>query len=104
MLTYNLCQLVLEKKIELLSKYRNSIITKKEEEEKLEQKRITAVLDLTFLDFLKIFLEYGYENNNLTIKIDEQKYGFSEINLENFKKKDYIQYFNDIIEEAQKNK
>ena len=108
-----------EKKIELLSKYRNSIITKKEEEEKLEQKRITAVLDLTFLDFLKIFLEYGYENNNLTIKIDEQKYGFSEINLENFKtysemrnefskdekkQKDYRQYLKDIIEEAQKNK
>ena len=97
----------------------NSIITKKEEEEKLEQKRITAVLDLTFLDFLKIFLEYGYENNNLTIKIDEQKYGFSEINLENFKtysemrnefskdeekQKDYRQYLKDIIEEAQKNK
>ena len=97
----------------------NSIITKKEEEEKLEQKRITAVLDLTFLDFLKIFLEYGYENNNLTIKIDEQKYGFSEIKLENFKtysemrnefskdeekQKDYRQYLKDIIEEAQKNK
>jgi len=103
----------------LLSEYRNSIITKKEEEEKLEQKRITAVLDLTFLDFLKIFLEYGYENNNLTIKIDEQKYGFSEIKLENFKtysemrnefskdekkQKDYRQYLKDIIEEAQKNK
>ena len=108
-----------KKKIELLSEYRNSIIAKKEEEEKLEQKRITAVLDLTFLDFLKIFLEYGYENNNLTIKIDEQKYGFSEIKLENFKtysemrnefskdeekQKDYRQYLKDIIEEAQKNK
>ena len=108
-----------KKKIELLSKYRNSIIAIKEKEEKLEQKRITAVLDLAFLDFLKIFLEYGYENNNLTIKIDEQKYGFSEIKLENFKtysemrnefskdeekQKDYRQYLKDIIEEAQKNK
>ena len=74
---------------------------------------------MTFLDFLKIFLEYGYENNNLTIKIDEQKYGFREIKLENFKtysemrnefskdeekQKDYRQYLKDIIEEAQKNK
>ena len=103
----------------MLSKYRNSIIAIKEKEEKLEQKRKTAILDLTFLDFLKIFLEYGYENNNLTIKIDEQKYGFSEIKLENFKtysemrnefskdeekQKDYRQYLKDIIEEAQKNK
>ena len=103
----------------MLSKYRNSIIAIKEKEEKLEKKRKTAILDLTFLDFLKIFLEYGYENNNLTIKIDEQKYGFSEIKLENFKtysemrnefskdeekQKDYRQYLKDIIEEAQKNK
>ena len=79
-------------KTRVLKNYEKSINAKKEEEKKLMEKPITAILDLTLLDFLKIFLEYGYENNNLTIKIDEQKYGFSEIKLDNFKTYSEIRY------------
>lgn len=59
-------------------------------EEIIKDKKIRAVLDLTLLDFLKIYLKYGYSNENgvknikKQIKINKKKYGFKTIKLKNF--------------------
>lgn len=59
-------------------------------EEIIKDKKIKAVLDLTLLDFLKIYLKYGYsnengkKNKNKKIKINKKKYGFKTIELKNF--------------------
>lgn len=59
-------------------------------EEIIKDKKIKAVLDLTLLDFLKIYLKYGYSNENgvknikKQIKINKKKYGFKTIELKNF--------------------
>ena len=59
-------------------------------EEIIKDKKIKAVLDLTLLDFLKIYLKYGYSNENgvknikKQIKINKKKYGFKTIKLKNF--------------------
>jgi len=59
-------------------------------EEIIKDKKIKAVLDLTLLDFLKIYLKYGYsdekgaKNKNKQIKINKKKYGFKTIELKNF--------------------
>lgn len=59
-------------------------------EEIIKDKKIRAVLDLTLLDFLKIYLKYGYsdengvKNKNKQIKINKKKYGFKTIELKNF--------------------
>ena len=45
---------------------------------------------MTLLDFLKIYLKYGYsdengkKNKNKQIKINKKKYGFKTIKLKNF--------------------
>ena len=59
-------------------------------EEIIKDKKIKAVLDLTLLDFLKIYLKYGYsgqngaKNESMRIKINKKKYGFKTIELKNF--------------------
>ena len=59
-------------------------------EEIIKDKKIKAVLDLTLLDFLKIYLKYGYsdekgaKNKKKQIKINKKKYGFKTIELKNF--------------------
>lgn len=59
-------------------------------EEIIKDKKIKAVLDLTLLDFLKIYLKYGYsdekgaKNIKKQIKINKKKYGFKTIELKNF--------------------
>ena len=85
-------------KKKLLITHKVLIDEKKDNEIKKNQKPMTAILDLTFLDFFEIFVEYGYKNDNLTIKIDEEKYGFDEIKLKdiglkkNFKTYSEIKY------------
>ena len=75
-----------KKKIKLLRNYKISISNKILDEEAQEIRPVTAILDLTLLDFLKIYLDYGYnENNNRTIEIDENIYGLKFINLTEFK-------------------
>jgi hypothetical protein len=55
---------------------------KKENETKMP---ITALMELTIIDFLRIFLDYGYDGNDCkTIVINETKYGFESIDLSDF--------------------
>ena len=74
-----------KEKKNLLKGYQISITNKINDEKDKKIKPLTALLDLTFLDFLNIYLDYGYNgNNNRTIKIDENKYGFKFIYLQGF--------------------
>jgi len=79
-----------EKKEEMLKKFRKNIRELVEKEKNETVKRVTALLNLTLLDYLKIFLDYGYKNKDgnirtkKEIKIDENKYGIKTIKLENF--------------------
>ena len=53
--------------------------------ENMEKKPVTAIMETTLLDFLRVFLNYGYDSNiNKTIEIDETKYGFDKLVLEGF--------------------
>lgn len=79
-----------------------------------EKKPITALFNLKFIDFLKVFIGYDEEdknkdkdneNNKKIIKIDEEKYGLKEIELEGFQTyEEYIQTIIDQKEIANKNK
>ena len=74
-----------KKKIEALKEYKKSIIKIIDDEKAQEIKPVTAILDLTLLDFLKIYLDYGYiDNIKKEIEIDENKYGLKFIDLQGF--------------------
>jgi len=79
-----------KKKMELLAEFHKKIDELMKKEENKKEKPITALLNLTFLDYLKIFLDYGYKNKygikrtKKEIKIDENKYGIKTIKLKNF--------------------
>ena len=61
------------------------IMERMKKEENMEKKPVTAIMETTLLDFLRVFLNYGYDsNNNKTIEIDETKYGFDKLVLEGF--------------------
>ena len=56
-----------------------------ENEKKKKEKKSTAILDLKFIKLLDVFLDYGYETyDNKIIEIDEKKYGFKYIDLQDF--------------------
>ena len=79
-----------KKKMELLAEFHKKIDELMKKEENKKEKPITALLNLTFLDYLKIFLDYGYKNKygikrtKKEIKICENKYGIKTIKLKNF--------------------
>ena len=74
-----------KKKIEALKEYKKSIIKIIDDEKAQEIKPVTAILDLTLLNFLKIYLDYGYiDNIKKEIEIDENKYGLKFIYLQGF--------------------
>ena len=76
--------------MELLAEFHKKIDELMKKEENKKEKPITALLKLTFLDYLKIFLDYGYKNKygikrtKKEIKICENKYGIKTIKLKNF--------------------
>ena len=90
----NLVDMNKEEKVKFkkaLVKERNKpIMERMKKEENMEKKPVTAIMETTLLDFLRVFLNYGYENINKTIEIDETKYGFDKLVLEGFET--YIDY------------
>ena len=78
-------------KKQLLEKYFQDIKDLMEKEKNEPVKRTTALLNLTLLDYFKIFLGYGYKNKDGNIRtkkeitIAENKYGIQTIQLEEFK-------------------
>ena len=84
----NLVDMNKEEKVKFkkaLVKERNKpIMERMKKEENMEKKPVTAIMETTLLDFLRVFLNYGYENINKTIEIDETKYGFDKLVLEGF--------------------
>ena len=56
-------------------------------------KKSTAILDLEIIKLLDVFLDYGYESyDNKKIEIDENKYGFKYIDLQEFETYKQIRY------------
>ena len=91
----NLVDMNKEEKVKFkkaLVKERNKpIMERMKKEENMEKKPVTAIMETTLLDFLRVFLNYGYDPNiNMTIEIDETKYGFDKLVLEGFET--YIDY------------
>ena len=91
----NLVDMNKEEKVKFkkaLVKERNKpIMERMKKEENMEKKPVTAIMETTLLDFLRVFLNYGYDPNiNMTIEIDETKYGFDKLVLEGFET--YITY------------
>ena len=85
----NLVDMNKEEKVKFkkaLVKERNKpIMERMKKEENMEKKPVTAIMETTLLDFLRVFLNYGYDPNiNMTIEIDETKYGFDKLVLEGF--------------------
>ena len=85
----NLVDMNKEEKVKFkkaLVKERNKpIMERMKKEENMEKKPVTAIMETTLLDFLRVFLNYGYDSNiNKTIEIDETKYGFDKLVLEGF--------------------
>ena len=79
-----------KKKLELIKEYQksmNELITILLETEKnLEEKPITALLNLKTVDFMKIFINYeGKENPKKIIKVNYNDYGFNAFDLTDFK-------------------
>ena len=91
----NLVDMNKEEKVKFkkaLVKERNKpIMERMKKEENMEKKPVTAIMETTLLDFLRVFLNYGYDPNiNMTIEIDETKYGFDKLVLEGFETYIYI--------------
>ena len=91
----NLVDMNKEEKVKFkkaLVKERNKpIMERMKKEENMEKKPVTAIMETTLLDFLRVFLNHGYDPNiNMTIEIDETKYGFDKLVLEGFET--YIDY------------
>ena len=85
----NLVDMNKEEKVKFkkaLVKERNKpIMERMKKEENMEKKPVTAIMETTLLDFLRVFLNYGYDPNiNMTIEIDETKYGFDKLVLKGF--------------------
>ena len=85
----NLVDMNKEEKVKFkkaLVKERNKpIMERMKKEENMEKKPVTAIMETTLLDFLRVFLNCGYDPNiNMTIEIDETKYGFDKLVLEGF--------------------
>ena len=69
----------------LLFSLNNNSVEVNHKEENMEKKPVTAIMETTLLDFLRVFLNYGYDPNiNMTIEIDETKYGFDKLVLKGF--------------------
>ena len=81
------------RKIKMLEAYKEWLESIKEEEKNKKIKKLTALLDLKFIQFLDVYLDYGYESyDNKKIEIDEKKYGFKSIDLKDFVAYKQIRY------------
>ena len=76
-----------------MAKYKKNVEDIIENEKKEEEKKSTAILDLKIINLLDVFLDYGYETyDNKKIEIDEKKYGFKYIDLQDFATYKQIRY------------
>ena len=74
-----------KKRLEKMNSYKKEVDDIIKKEKKKKEKKSTAILDLKFIKLLDVFLDYGYETyDNKIIEIDEKKYGFKYIDLQDF--------------------
>ena len=82
-----------QKKLESLKEYRQKLDKIIEDEKSEKIKLATAILNLKFKQFLNVFLDYGYESyDNKKIEIDQKKYGFNILDLQEFTTYKQIRY------------
>ena len=82
-----------QKKFESLKEYRQKLDKIIEDEKSEKIKLATAILNLKFKQFLNVFLDYGYESyDNKKIEIDQKKYGFNILDLQEFTTYKQIRY------------